>query len=331
MNKPVSPQPPGARLKVGFLLTNSFTLGAFANFVDVLRLSADEGDGSRQIDCTWKILARTATPVVSSCGVAVQPNERTFDPHEYDYLVVVGGLLRGETKLDSWQLQTLRQAAASGVPLVALCTGVFHLTEAGLMKGYRCCVSWFHHDDFLNQFERTIPVSDRLYVVDRDRLSCSGGVGSAHLAAHLVSRHVGTSAAIKSLNIMMIDRVLDGEVPQPQSDVHLNVEDELVHRAIHFMRQRMSLPPTASEIAARLGISQRQLERRFQAATGSSPARVCRIVRLKQGSAMLQRGDRTIAEVAEETGFCDASHFMRSFRNEFGHPLAKAEHISTSD
>lgn len=37
------------RLRVGFILARRFTLCAFANFVDVLRLAADEGDGSRPI------------------------------------------------------------------------------------------------------------------------------------------------------------------------------------------------------------------------------------------------------------------------------------------
>jgi len=32
-----------ARLTVGFILARRFTLCAFANFVDVLRLAADEG------------------------------------------------------------------------------------------------------------------------------------------------------------------------------------------------------------------------------------------------------------------------------------------------
>ena len=328
MSRPPSLQPRRPRLNVGFLLVDGFTLSAFANFVDVLRLSADEGDGSRQIDCSWKILGRTSAAVVSSCGIAVQPDERSFDPKAFDYLVIVGGVLRDRTKPDAWHLKVLKQAAAGGIPLVALCTGVFHLTEAGLMKGYRCCVSWFHHEDFLNQFDRTTPVSDQLYVVDRDRLTCSGGVGSAHLAARLVSMHVSSATAIKSLNIMMIDRVLDGEVPQPQSGAHFYVEDEMVSKAIHLMRQRMSAPPTASEIASRMNVSQRQLERRFQAATGSGPARICRIIRLTQGSAMLARGGRTLAEVAEETGFCDASHFIRSFRKEFGHPPSQMAIVS---
>ncbi|MCI4644785.1 MAG: GlxA family transcriptional regulator [Hyphomonadaceae bacterium] len=311
-----------ARLNVGFLLVDGFTLGAFANFVDVLRLSADEDDGSRQINCSWRILGRTSAPVKSSCGVSIQPDYRSFEPDSFDYLVLVGGVLRNKAGLDPWQIEYLRRAAASGVPLAALCTGVFHLTAAGLMKGYKCCVSWFHHQDFLDQFEKTVPVSDQLYVVDRDRLTCSGGVGSAHLAALLVNRHIGVAAAKKSLSIMMIDQVFGEDVPQPQSDLNMEINDPLVRKAIHFMRQRMNSPPTTPEIAARLGISRRQLERRFQIALGSSPARVCRSLRLRHGALVLARGHRSLSDIAEETGFCDASHFIRSYRNEFGHPPA---------
>ena len=52
-----------------------------------------------------------------------------------------------------------RRAAAAGVPLVGVCTGTFILHRAGLMQGYRACVSWFHHDDFLERFDGLEPVS----------------------------------------------------------------------------------------------------------------------------------------------------------------------------
>ena len=82
-----------ARLNVGFILARHFTLSAFANFVDVLRLAADEGDRSNQIICGWRVLSPTMQPIASSCGVAVQPEERLGDPGRFDYLVVVGGLV----------------------------------------------------------------------------------------------------------------------------------------------------------------------------------------------------------------------------------------------
>ncbi|MGG2478909.1 GlxA family transcriptional regulator, partial [Rhizobium sp. BR5] len=43
------------RLSVAFLLADRFTLSAFANFVDVLRLAADEADRSRPILCEWSV------------------------------------------------------------------------------------------------------------------------------------------------------------------------------------------------------------------------------------------------------------------------------------
>ncbi len=183
------------RLSVGFILARRFTLCAFANFVDVLRLSADEGDRSRPIFCGWRVLSSTMEPITSSSGIAVHPEERLGDPARFDYIVVVGGLIDETENLHPDYVRFLHAAAAAGVPLVGVCTGAFILHRAGLMNGYRCCVSWFHHDDFLQRFEGMKPVSDRIFVVDRDRLTCSGGVSSAHLAAFLVDRHVGQARA----------------------------------------------------------------------------------------------------------------------------------------
>ena len=167
-----------AKLNVGFILTKRFTLCAFATFVDVLRLAADEGDRSRPILCGWRVLSPTMEPIASSCGVAVQPDERLGDPARFDYVVVVGGLVDEIESLHADAVRFLERAAAAGVPLVGVCTGTFALHRAGLMQGYRACVSWFHHEDFLERFDGLRPVSDQIFVVDRDRLTCSGGISS---------------------------------------------------------------------------------------------------------------------------------------------------------
>ena len=86
--------PARKRLRVGFLLADRFTLSAFANFVDVLRLAADEADRSRPILCDWTVLSDDMNPIRSSCGVKVQPDTRLDRAGTYDYLVVVGGLIR---------------------------------------------------------------------------------------------------------------------------------------------------------------------------------------------------------------------------------------------
>ncbi len=284
----------------------------------MLRLAADEGDRSRPILCSWRVLSASMDSVTSSCGIAVQPEERLGDPTRFDYIVVVGGLVEELERLDPGCVTFLRRAAAEGVPLVGVCTGAFILHRAGLMDGYRCCVSWFHHDDFLEQFEGLQPVSDQIFVTDRDRLTCSGGVSSAHLAAFLVDRHVGRAASTKSLSIMIIDEALAGERPQPGLPLALTTRDPLVKRALLTMQQSLDTPLSVIDLAARLGTGRRKLERHFANALGLSPSEASRMIRLAQARLLLERSDRSVTEIANDTGFADVSHLIRVFRSAEG-------------
>lgn len=311
-------QPAAPRLRIGFMLTPRFTLSAFANFIDVLRLAADDGDGSRPIRCRWAVLSSDMAPVQSSCGIRIETEERLGDPSRFDYIVVVGGLIDGGAGLSPEQNAFLQRAAAAKVALAGICTGVFALARLGLMDGYRCCVSWFHHQDFLAEFEKMRPVSDQIFVVDRERLSCSGGVSAAHLAAFLIDRHLGRAAARKALSIMMIDEPMTGDRPQPGLPLELTARDPLVRRALLAMQQNLHAPLPIARIARDLGVGRRKLERHFNADLGIPPADASVRIRLAQARMLLARTDRTVTRIAEETGFCDASHLIRVFRETEG-------------
>ncbi len=314
----MTPVASAPRLRIGLVLAPRFTLSAFANFVDVLRLAADDGDGSRPIRCSWSVLSADLAPIQSSCGLRIQPDERAGDPSRFDYIVVVGGLIDAGAHLAPEITGFLRRAAEARVAMIGICTGVFALARAGLMDGYRCCVSWFHHEDFLSEFEKMRPVSDQIFVVDRDRLSCSGGVSAAHLAAFLVDRHIGRAAARKSLSIMMIDEAHAGDRPQPGLPLELSSHDPLVRRALLAMQQNLQAPLSIARIAKDLGVGRRKLERHFSADLGIPPADASIRIRLAQARMLLRQTGHTITRIAEETGFCDASHLIRVFRESEG-------------
>lgn len=309
---------PKKRLRIAFLLADRFTLSAFANFVDVLRLAADEADKSRPILCEWSVLSHDGSAVRSSCGVRVQPDTWLRDASAYDYVVVVGGLIGDDSAISGEAKAYIEAAARAGVSLVGLCTGVFILQEAGLLQGYRCCVSWFHHQDFLDRFDSETPVSDQLFVIDRDRLTCSGGHGAAHLAAFLVQRHIGQAAAIKSLNIMMIDDAWSGERPQPGQQLTRRATDPLVKRAVLRMQQNIEVPKTIDDLARELDVGRRTLERRFRADLGQSPQKIYLELRLDKALSRLGATDDSITAIALACGFCDAPHLVRAMKAEKG-------------
>ncbi|WP_084155708.1 GlxA family transcriptional regulator [Halomonas halocynthiae] len=313
----VSPVDSTPMLSVGFVLLHRFTLLPFAAFVDCLRLAADEGDRSRQLRCHWVFMTEAGENALSSCGAAITPCQ-SFQPVEmFDYLVVIGGVQDGEGQLDLATLSYLRDASRQGVPLIGLCTGVFALIEAGLMAGRRCCVSWYHHADLRRRFPDVTPVADRLYLDEGDRLSCAGGAAAADLAAYLVERHLGKAWAMKSLHIMQIDEVRRGESPQPQPVVFTKVEDRQVRRAISLLEQHLGQPISVDELAKRLAISRRSLERKFQETLGMTPQHFARDLRLRYGLWLLHYSPHSITEIGERCGFSDTAHFSRHFRKAF--------------
>jgi transcriptional regulator GlxA family with amidase domain len=305
-------------LSVGFVLLHRFTLLPFAAFVDCLRLAADEGDRSRQLRCHWTFMTSTGEQATSSCGAAISPCEPFRDPASFDYIVVIGGVQDERDRVDSTALAYLRRSADARVPLVGLCTGVFALIQAGLMKGRRCCVSWYHHRDMIQRFPAIEPVADRLFIDDGDRLTCAGGAAGADLAAYLIERHLGKAWAMKSLHIMLLDEARTGGHPQPQPVVFGKIEDRLVRKAIALLEQHLGEVISMEVLAERVGTSRRNLERRFKETLGVSPQKFSRDLRLRYGVWLLHYTGKSITEIGERCGFADTAHFSRHFRSAFG-------------
>jgi transcriptional regulator GlxA family with amidase domain len=301
-------------LSIGFVLADNFTLSPFSLFVDQLRLAADEGDRGRPIRCRWSVMSSTAEPVRASCGLTIGSLSPLTDPRQFDYIVVVGGVLHAGPQIGPQVITYLRTAAQLGVPLVGICTGSFILCRAGLMKGYRCCVSWFHYQDFLEEFPHHHPIADRLSVVDRDRITSSGGVGAADLAAYLIERYLGRSAAQKSSQVLLMERARSGNSAQPLPPMAGPPVNERVRRAILLMEENVARPISIALIAERLRVSSRQLERLFQISMGVRPALFYREMRLKYAHWHLCNSPRSITNIAIDTGFSDCAHFARQFK-----------------
>lgn len=310
-------QPKAKPIRVGFLLTKNFTLTALSSFVDVLRLAADEGDNSRPIRCQWHIMAETDEPIRSSCGLLMYPNSRFLDPRELDYVVVVGGLLHRGPQIDDRIKRYLLEAAETKVDLIGVCTGSFVLWRLGLLNQKKCCISWYHYRDFLEEFGETLPVADQLFVVDGNRITCSGGVGVAYLAAHIVEQRMGLSSAQKALHIMQIDRMKPGSAAQSAPPTEFVGADSRISRAMLIMEQNLSAPLPVARLASQVNLSTRQLERLFKEETGQAPQTTYLRLRLKHARWMLNT-DLSLAAIAAETGFVDGSHLSKAFKAAFG-------------
>lgn len=313
--KPPNVQPD---LKVAFFLSPRFTLLPFSGFIDCLRHAADEADHSRQIFCRWKVIAPHLEPIQSSCGLEVIPQQIFPDPEAFDYLVVVGGLLPWCLMLSPETYDYLREASRK-TTIVGLCTGSFIMAQAGLMDGRRCGVHAEHMDEFVRLFPNVRPVSDEIYVMESGLITCPGGTAAIDLAVELIMAHCGKMRAIKGLNSMLVDKHRAAHHIPVRNYAHLtDCGDWRVERAVALMERNLSRPFGISELARRLGISERILTRAFAQIADERPSTLWRKIRLSHGHWLLANTQRSITQIAFECGFADSAHFCRSFKRLYG-------------
>jgi AraC-like DNA-binding protein len=79
----------------------------------------------------------------------------------------------------------------------------------------------------------------------------------------------------------------------------------------------------ADAVAARLGIGERQLRRRCQAAAGYGPRTLHRVLRFRRFLSRVEAGDAAdLAAIAAETGYADQAHLTRESTRLAGLPPA---------
>ncbi len=311
--------PPQPALRLGFVLTDQFTLTAFSGFVDVLRLAADHGGRSRQIHASWSVMSAGGESRTSSSGQTVTGLQPLSDPAAFDYIAVCGGNDYVTNHVSEELLAWLRSATAVRTRLIGICTGTFTLAQAQVIGPRTVCVHWNVLDVFRSRFPKVDAVVDRLFVDEGDLITCAGSTAAVDLGLYLVARHCGRDKAQQAMRHMMLQGIRPAHVPQAHFyDDLAHLDDVRVRQAAHFIEQRIDNPPSLDAIARYIGISSRQLERAFNSALGMSPMAFYRHVRLQYGRWLLLNNAGSITQIALDCGFSDGAHFSREFSSHFG-------------
>jgi len=120
----------------------------------------------------------------------------------------------------------------------------------------------------------------------------------------------------------------------PQAHFYIDLDDESdtrIHKAIHYIEQRIDDLPSVGEVASHVGVSARQLERLFKASLKMTPAALQRMIRLQYGKWRLTNTRDSITNISLGCGFSDNSHFSREFKALFGQTPRAFRSASNSD
>lgn len=298
----------------GLVLVPQFTLGGYAAAIEPLRI-ANLLSGEELY--TWQNLSLDGVPVPASSGLEVSAGALPDEPKNGTYLVC-GGVDAHQfqdRRMDAW----LRQTSRRNVSMGAICTGAAILARLGLLDGYACTIHWEHLPGLREEFP-DLDIREEIFVLDRNRFTCAGGMAPIDMMLHFVREQHGHELAAAVAEEMVYERVRDEQDHQRMAlRVRLAVSQPKLLESITIMSENIERPLGQAELAKRVGLSTRQVERLFQRYLHCTPSRYYLEMRLSHARALLQQTTMSVMNVALATGFVSASHFSKSYREHFGH------------
>ena len=303
-------------LHVSFLFLPEYTLSAFSNAIGILRMANRLTDRALY---TWSVHSLDGQSVISSAGLELTIDGSLADATDANILMVCGGY---SVKKYCNKLLTdgLRKIAKRKIPIGGIDTGTYALAVAGLLDGYRCTIHWENLSSLREEFPR-LEITSSLFVIDRDRYTCSGGISSIDLMLNLIASIHGHQLVQEISEQFSCDRVrTEKDAQRAPLKYLIGASQPRLVDAVTLMESNIEEPLTLDEVADYVGISRRQLERLFNRYLHCAPSRYYLELRLSRARLLLLQTSIAVIDVAISCGFSTAPHFSKCYSDLYGKP-----------
>lgn len=302
--------------QVNFLIFPGFPMACLTSMIEPLR-AANEISG--QTKFAWGLIAEGDGRVVSSAEVKFDPNAQLDEIGGSDFLILLSPPTADFKSEKS--AAKLRSLSRHGTRIGSVSGGVFPLVRSGLVGADTVSVHWCYDAAFRSQFPE-IAASDQLVEIGPRLVTASGAAAAFDLALHIIERELGpaiaTEVACWFQHPMMRQSGVPQAVPLPSEDDTATDLPPLVMRAVDLFTADMSDPMPIAEVAAKLGVSPRHVERSFKQATGQNPTSYFRALRMKAARQIVLYSNDRITDIAAAVGYGGVKAFNQHYQSSFG-------------
>ena len=201
-----------------------------------------------------------------------------------------------------------------GAEIASLCIGSFLLAATGLLNGKKCATHWIAANDFRNMFPEVHLVPDQVITGEGGIYSSGGAFSSFNLILYLVEKYAGRDMAILCSKVFQIEIERNSQSPFMIFNAQKEHEDDVIKKAQAYIEQNYSDKITVDELASKLAISRRNLERRFKKVTYNSIVEYLQRVRIEAAKISLERNRENVNEAMYKVGYTDVKAFRTTFK-----------------
>ena len=324
VNDMLAPRPPH---DVAFVLLPEFSLMGLAQAVEPLFVA----NWLAQAELfRWSLVSVDGLSVRASNGIGLPIDAAVGEDDRYGTVIVVASFDAKRHARDQRLRSWLRRMARFGAEIGAVETGSEVLAAAGLLDGRRVAVHWYNLEGFRERYP-TVEAVPVLYCLGQGRLSCAGATATLDLMLTWLADRSDPRLAGEVAQHLLLPHPRSAHLEQnaPEADLR-QAAGAVVQRALQVMAENVEEPLRCPALAARVGLSERQLQRHFRSEVGTSLGRQYLLVRLARAHQLLQQTDLRVTEIAVTCGFGSLEGFSRVYRREFGRSPSRDRRQSTT-
>lgn len=202
----------------------------------------------------------------------------------------------------------------NGAEVASLCVAAFFLASTGLLDGKQCATHWMHANKFRKLFPEVEMVDEKI-MTEEDGIYTSGGAYAfLNLLLYLIEKYAGREVAIHISKAFSIDIDRNSQSPFIIFEGQKDHEDKKVIQAQKYIENNFEDTIRVDELADKLAVSRRTLERRFKKATSNTVTEYVQRVKMEAAKRSLETTRKNITEVMYEVGYSDSKSFRNLFR-----------------
>ena len=232
--------------------------------------------------------------------------------------IVVPGWRNRAERPPEHLLEAIIRASQNGGRCLSICSGVFVLAAAGLLAGRRATTHWRHMPELKRMYPDIIPQEDALYVDEGDVITSAGSAAGIDACIHLVRRDFGSRIAnVVARRLVMPPHREGGQSQFISAPVHER-PGRSISEVMDWARARLNEPLEVGHLAEWAAMSERTLLRRFREGVGLSPGKWLQRERLYRARELLESGNGSLCDIADECGYTSTETFRSAFRRVVG-------------
>jgi AraC family transcriptional regulator, transcriptional activator FtrA len=232
-------------------------------------------------------------------------------------IIVPGWRDRTETPPERL-LAALARAAERDTRFLSICSGVFVLAAAGLLRGKRATTHWRHIPDLKRFYPDIVVEDDVLYVDEGNVISSAGSAAGIDACLHLVRRDFGSRVANSVARRLVMPPHRDGGQAQYVAAPVQERPGRTIGEVMDWARKRLDQPLQIGMLADHAAMSERTFQRRFEESVGMSPIAWLQRERMFRARELLEESKRPLPEIAERCGYQSVETFRAAFKRVVG-------------